>query len=280
MMYRASFAPAASVDASWARVRVRGRRSRSAHARGVLAMIAFLVLSGLITVASANAAEPPRWALAATTNPTNLAPESTDGQLVVSATNVGGGSSDGSTITIQDALPARLTATSATGYDTYHSGRAENGEGSAAMTCEASPTPTCTYSGAVDPGDILTMTIHVSVSAGAPTSETSESTVSGGGAATVTTSTGVSIDSAPAAFGPAAGSLFAATSTAQAGAHANVTTSFALNTKESNEAAGYPKDIHFDLPPASWARRSRFRAVRSARSSKSSQIPTHARQTR
>ena len=43
-----------------------------------------------------------------------LAPE-----LIVTATNVGGAASDGSTIALSDVLPSWLTATRVVGYDAY-----------------------------------------------------------------------------------------------------------------------------------------------------------------
>ena len=43
-------------------------------------------------------------------------------ELIFSATNVGGASTDGSTIVLEDTLPPGMTATSVVGYDIYRSG--------------------------------------------------------------------------------------------------------------------------------------------------------------
>ncbi len=222
---------------------------RRATRLAACAAAACALASAAAVAAPAAAAEGPRWAIVASTNPTHIVPESTDAQLIITATNVGGASSDGSPITIEETLPGRLTATTVSGYDAYHSGRAENGEGSAAMTCEASLEPKCTDVGKVDPGDILTMTVHLTDKGSGAGSETNEATVKGGGAAAATAVSKLTISSAPATFGPAPESLFATTSSSQAGAHANVTTAFTLSTSEPNEAAAYPKDVRFDLPP-------------------------------
>jgi hypothetical protein len=171
--------------------------------------------------------------------------------LVVSATNVGGAATDESTISIRDTLPAgaNVSATAITGYDSYRSSLANGGEGGAPLTCTSPPELKCTFVGKVDPGDVLVMTIHLSVGAGVvPGGYANVASVSGGGAAEAKSNTPLSIGGG-VAFGPAPGSVLAATSTSQAGGHANLTTAFTFNTTELNETAGYPKDIRFDLPP-------------------------------
>ena len=172
-------------------------------------------------------------------------------QLVVSATNTGDTATSESTITIDDTLPAgvEVAATAITGYDAYRSSLANNGEGGAPLTCSAPPELKCTFVGKVDPGDVLTMTITLTVAAGVPPgSYPNSATVTGGGASEASVRTPISIGR-PVGFGPAQGSVVAATSTRQAGAHANVTTGFTFNTIEENETAAYRKDIRFDLPP-------------------------------
>jgi hypothetical protein len=169
--------------------------------------------------------------------------------LTVTAINVGGASTDGSTITLDDALPASLTATGISGYDAYASTLAENGQGGAAMSCSTPPTLSCSYSGSVDPGDMLVMTIPVEVAESLIPDESNQVTVSGGGAAGTSEGASIAIGDSPAAFGPAPGSLIAAVSTNQAGAHANLTTAFSLATSEPDAVPAKPKDVRFDLPP-------------------------------
>jgi hypothetical protein len=172
-------------------------------------------------------------------------------QLVLSAVNVGDTATSESPITIEDALPpgVEVAATAITGYDAYRSSLASNGEGGAPLTCSAPPELKCTYVGKVDPGDILTVTITLAVAPSvAPGSYANTATVTGGGAPEASDDRPVSMGGS-AGFGPAPGSVFAATSSPRAGAHANVTTAFTFNTVQRNEASGYPRDIRFDLPP-------------------------------
>jgi hypothetical protein len=170
--------------------------------------------------------------------------------LLVRATNVGGTATDGSTITLTGTLPASLTAASISGFDAYASGFGVGGHGGAAMSCSPPPTLSCSYSGAVTPGDMLVMRVNLSVGAESLTPEEVEAQVAGGGATEVSTSAPVTIDNAPAPFGPVPGTVDAALSTNQAGAHANVTTSFALATDEpGGDVPAATKDVRFDLPP-------------------------------
>jgi hypothetical protein len=170
-------------------------------------------------------------------------------QLIVTAINVGGASTDGSAIALGDTLGPGLVTTKVTGYDTYASSLAFNGEGGAAMTCASPPAVNCTYSGAVDPGDqlVMTATLQTTSTLGAVTPNTA--TVSGGGAAEEASQTPIAAGTTPAGFGPAPESVLAAVSTTQAGAHPNLTTTFTLDTSETYAVSADTKDIRFDLPP-------------------------------
>jgi hypothetical protein len=226
----------------------------------VVAALAMLAFSA-VWASSASAAEGPVWKVMAVSNPTNfkLGDHTGDDSFLVTATNVGGSSTDGSAITISDALPSGLTVTEIHGTDTYKAAVSSAGvEGYGGypghMSCSTSPVPDCTRSKIVDPGDTLYVTISVDVVASP--SVPNVVTVSGGGAASVSVSNPVSIGSALPEYGVAPGGLFAATSTNQAGAHPNVTTAFFLNTINPSgypvngvEPVGTPKDVRFDLPP-------------------------------
>jgi hypothetical protein len=198
------------------------------------------------------AAEAPRWDVITTTNPTTFVTGSTpEPQIVITAVNVGGAATDGSPITIGDALPAGFEAIGITGYSAYKAGSAGNGEaeGEAAMACEALPSLSCTYSGAADPGDALVVTIHLAPIVDAPTVVSTTATVSGGGAPEASGRGPIVVATSPSTFGPTQGTVRAALSSDQAGAHPDVTTSFNLNTSLSNELSGYPRDVDFTLPP-------------------------------
>jgi hypothetical protein len=175
--------------------------------------------------------------------------------LTLTAINVGGSAADdgagGSPIIIGDTLPAGFTATGISAIDAYHQFTYEEQGGN--LECATSPAIECTFSGLpVDPGDNLIVTISLDV-AGPPVLSEGESvvnrpSVSGGGAAPAFASTPLTIGSAPAAFGIVPGSLVTALSSTRAGAHANITTAFTLNTGTFQRPAADPKDVEFDVP--------------------------------
>ena len=170
--------------------------------------------------------------------------------LLVKATNVGGAATDGSIITLADSLPASLTATSISGFDAYASGAGGDGSGEAEMTCSVPPTLSCSYPGVVAPGDVLIMRINLKP----PTEslafeEAASANVSGGGAAEASVSDPININNGQVPFGPVQGTVGAALSTSQAGAHGNVTTEFTLATSEPSGVPAEAKDVRFDLPP-------------------------------
>ncbi len=168
--------------------------------------------------------------------------------LTVTAINVGGAATDGSTITLTDSLPSALTASGISGYDAYASAFASNGEGGAAMTCSTPPTLSCSYSGTVTQGDMLIVTIPVDA-AESLSPNLNEVTISGGGAAEADLSAPVAIGDTPTAFGPALGGVIAAMSTTRVGAHASVTAAFTMATSEPDAVPAQTKNIRFDLPP-------------------------------
>ena len=168
--------------------------------------------------------------------------------VVLTATNVGGASTDGSTITVGDLLPGGVTLTAVDGYDAWASGRGSEGEGEVALNCEAPPVLSCTYNGTVDPGDQLIVVGTMQALPSGP-SGVNQASVSGGGASEASVTAPFGAAGVPAPFGPAPNSVVAALSTMQAGAHANLTSQFTLNSDEPNTSSADPKDVRFDLPP-------------------------------
>jgi len=193
--------------------------------------------SSMANAAVSSADEQPVWRIVSSAEPTSLA---SGGRVVLTAINVGG-PTDGSSVTISDILPAGLAATEVSGIGTY----------GAVPTCkEAAPIFTCAVGGVMDTGYTLRIKIKVNVEPGAPPSVVNEGTVTGGGAqqdASVKAST--QVGGAPAAFGPAPGRTVVATSSNQAGAHPDVTTSFSLTTIALERTSGDAKDVRVDLPP-------------------------------
>lgn len=169
-------------------------------------------------------------------------------EMRVVATNVGDGPTDGSTITLGDVLPPGLVVKSVSGYDMFASGYAAGPFGPASMSCEAPPTLSCTYNGAVAPGDMVVMALELEVE-GSATTGVAQATVSGGGAASASAEDALTVSETPAGYGVDPRSVFAAISTDQAGAHPDVTTAFALNSIGPGLLAKTPKDVRFNLPP-------------------------------
>lgn len=222
-------------------------------------------LTGLMLAGAASAAEEgPEWRITSTTDPTQVVPGSSTAQMVVTAINVGGAATNGSTIELSGSVGVPLKATKVTAYDTYKAGQAHDGigvEADSRLECAAAPAVSCTYAGAVDPGDQLVMTI--TLNAGSALSDeqiASKMIVSGGGAQPATSEAPVAVSAMPAAFRPTPGSVVSALSTMQAGAHPNLTTAFTMNTSQLYGSPEDVKDVRFDLPPGfagstvGWAR--------------------------
>jgi hypothetical protein len=232
----------------------------------------------LFTAAAQAETQAPVWKILSVSNPTNFKPGVAPGldMVVVEAINVGGASTDGSAVTISDSLPAGLTAVGGIkegqinvesygviGTDTYRKPISSFTRPEQSSNMQCSPTPasvaSCTESNRVDPGDVLIVSIFVSVGAGVGGTESlaNVATVSGGGAASASVSSPVTVSSQTPPYGvPAEGGLLAASSTSQAGAHPNVTSAFFLNTVPTHgeylgsyKPVGEPKDVGFDLPP-------------------------------
>ncbi len=167
--------------------------------------------------------------------------------IKVIAVNVGGAATDGATINLSDVLPAGVKALTVSGHDAYGFGGFPFGPGG--MLCKRAPEISCSYSGAVLPGDQLIITAQVEVEPGPQRTVANTISVSGGGAASATEQTPMTISEKPASFGFEPGGTFAALSTAQAGAHPSVTTGFALNLSQKGITAQNARDVSFDLPP-------------------------------
>jgi hypothetical protein len=145
-------------------------------------------------------------------------------------------------ITISDVLPEGLTRDRA-GVEAF----AQTPKVEVPVGCEGL---TCTYSGVVIPDETLIVTVPVDVELLAAPEVTNEVRVSGGGASDATMRTPTTISSGEVPFGIAAGSATTALSSAQAGAHADLTTTLAFNTtSDEGMLAGSPKEIVDELPP-------------------------------
>jgi hypothetical protein len=216
---------------------------------------AVVFAAALVSASAAAAAGSPQWRVSTFTVPGHLAPSGT-GEMRVVAVNVGDGATNGSTITVEDHLPAGVTATSAAGMDIY--ANAPDGavypvvvtnNAAAKMTCTTGATVVCTTADAMQVGDELIVRIKVKAPSAAA-SLINESSVHGGGASeAASVQAPVTVSSEPAAAGLAPGSVLYGTGSSVAGGHASVSTGFALNTLGTTITSGDPKDISFSLPP-------------------------------
>jgi uncharacterized repeat protein (TIGR01451 family) len=222
-----------------------------------LAALCSLASAGLAPARVSALADNPAWTVSAVSSPTNFAPDDHSGadSYYVVVTNTGDAPSNGEPVTITDALPAGLTLAAAgvSGNELlrgYLWPRKVVGE-ETQLSCSGL---TCTYSGVVPTGDTFTLTVPVEVDAAeAGPLAPNVVTVSGGGAAEASASTPTAISSTPSpGFGIAPGSFSTTLSSTQAGAHADLTTSFYFNSdlplSTGEGTGGQLKDTVVDLP--------------------------------
>jgi uncharacterized repeat protein (TIGR01451 family) len=221
----------------------------------LFALVALLQMPAPVQAAETGA---PQWTVASVSRPTNFAPGDQSGEdaYVVTVTNTGGASSDGSPITVSDELPEGLTlaAKGASGIDQRLANRKELGDD---LTCTFA---NCTYTGVVVPDDTLVVRFPVDVSASLPPASCAVPAgamgcvknvvrVNGGGASDGFMETPTVISQTAAGFGISPGGSTTALSSTQAGAHPDVTTSIAFNTVDAGGAlAGDVKDTIDELP--------------------------------
>ena len=208
-------------------------------------------LAGSLLVAVAPAAAVtvgPQWTVTAVSAPTNFVPgdESGDDLYRVIVKNTGDALSVGP-VRITDVLPEGLTLNRAGVEGFVLSGRLLRQEFVTPLECEGL---TCTYQGAVLPDETLEITVPVDVELVARPEVENVVRVSGGSAPDATVVTPTAISAQPASFGIAPGSVSAALSSTQAGAHADLTTSVGYDTvDDSGSLAGNPKEAVVELPP-------------------------------
>lgn len=189
-----------------------------------------------------------QWRIISVSGPTNLKPGDKEDVLTIMAINVGGRSTDGSTVSITDMLPAGLTASQVKAYDMYQSYSFVEAEARAPLSCEVASV-TCSEAVPVDPGDVLYMQIHLNeIGSGLPVSIVNEASVGGGGIATAVTQTPITVGPSIAPFGFAPNATISALSNVQAGGHPNITSVFALTRNEPYGVVNDAKDIRFDTP--------------------------------
>jgi uncharacterized repeat protein (TIGR01451 family) len=203
-------------------------------------LLVFCMLGCFCASASADASGP-KWMVTAVGVPTNFAPGG-ESAYRITVKNTGGGTTDGSIVSVTDELPAgiSLAPAGASGTDQLSGAHVNCGS------------RTCTFTGAMSPDDALTITVPVKVDPSLEPGSTVRNVVraAGGGAATAAVVSETVISSSPADFGIASGGAATMLSDEQAGAHSDLTTSIAFDTVDSlGGLAGAPKDTVDDLPP-------------------------------
>jgi hypothetical protein len=127
-----------------------------------------------VTGAAAGAATPgPGYLIESAPYPTNFTSAVDENSYLLTITNTGSQPTDGSPITITDTLPAGMSAESA---------QWENSQVVGADECSRQPV-VCVYPGVLAPGEVLVVTIYVSIEASLSGSATNAVQVAGGGAA-------------------------------------------------------------------------------------------------
>jgi hypothetical protein len=238
----------------------------------ILGAILGVVAVGLVSPGRADAAPSPGWSFDSVAVPTNFAPDSSgEDSYQVTATNIGGAATNGSTITLSDALPVgleveRVELQLATPTNVADFGPSlctvDESTASAVVSCVIPPlVPGAANPTTVRPGESLVMVVYVAAAANTTGPLRNRVTIEGGGIAPLSTEGRNEGSAAPAAAGL---SEFRATAVSedgrvftQAGGHPfQFVTTYAVNT-ESGPPTGAPflpaggnlKDIEVALPP-------------------------------
>jgi hypothetical protein len=222
--------------------------------RGLLGVVAAGVLLVAFTGVAPAAAEVPRWHLSSRSTPTYLPPGG-QGQIVVTATNLGDAPINGETVPaiITDKLPPGLKATDISGSGGFI-GRA----GAPPLACSLSSSSIegkCTLPAVLPPYLDVAITITVKVEPGASSGAENEVTVAGANAPDASTRQPITVSGALAPFGVERDELTPenedGSPDTQAGSHPfQLTGAFVLNqTADFLAPPALVKDLHFNLPP-------------------------------
>jgi hypothetical protein len=182
-----------------------------------------------------------------------------DGQIYVTAANLGDASTSGE-VTVTATVPAGLEAVSVHGLSGV--GAVETGPGNdGPVACTLGSSSVCSFNGILPPFHQIEVSVGVVVK-GAHSGEPTQGSVSGGGPAPASTASQITVSDEPTPFGVSEYALAAeeegGTTDRQAGSHPfQLTTTLALNqaisySKHRGELpvpAELPKDLRFNLPP-------------------------------
>jgi uncharacterized repeat protein (TIGR01451 family) len=249
--------------------------SRCRRGMSVLLAMTALAVGAILGLPAGAVAASPAFSVRSIASPTHFPPGDSTGiaGYAISVKNIGAAPTDGTPITISDTLPAGISLHPGTGQDLVGLSLSWNDQNAEPSLCDPGPpVATCTtpsspilnpngnviFDSILQPGASLVMYLPVDVAAlPDPTTVVNHLTVSGGGAATVSTSeqTTVSADPAPFGFQDSAFSLTGAGGdpAAQAGSHPWQLDTFMLLNTLIHDGEPHPaaplKDVHVDLPP-------------------------------
>jgi hypothetical protein len=258
---------------------------RAASVLGV-AVAGMLLVSGAAagSAAAGVVGSAPQWTISAISTPTNLNPAAKPGEdyFKVLLTNTGGaaagcteahheaeekikaspvfcaaGSPAVNPVTISEVLPSGVTLdpVGVSGVNTLavrgteFSGIEEQELPGASFSCVLA---TCTYGAVVIPDQTLELVFPLDVSpeAQALSPLTNVVRVSGGGAPSVSLSVPTVLSATPAGFEIPQGGATTGLSSMQAGAHPDITNTFAFSSRNAKgELVGQPRDLTYKLPP-------------------------------
>ncbi len=232
----------------------RPRRSHFGASRLLIAALLAVMLALGFANASAANAQGPWWRLESRTAPTYLSPGG-EGQIIVSASNVGDADANGALepITIADTLPEGVQASAISGRSSFPE--------ELPMSCSLQSL-SCSYSEDLAPFDRLEVTIQVKVGTGEGIQSNTVQADGGGAPAPAPFSGAVRISSQPTPFGVERLALSpeeeGGAADTQAGSHPDqLTTTFdvnqilapALNHSLQPQAPALVRDLAFHLPP-------------------------------
>jgi len=225
-----------------------------------LSAILATVLLALTSAAPAFANQP-WWHLSVNSRPTNLPAPSEEapgeGQVVISAANVGDANADGAKVPIQitDQLPEGLKAKSISAIaETEGSGGSSTVVPCSKKGVAPNETLSCSFEGSLPAYGVIEVHIAVEVLAGVTPGAIDKADISGAGAQSVSVSKPLKISDQLAPFGVENYEMTpeeeGGQADTQAGSHPfQLTTTLVLNQNEKEAPVALVKDLDFNLPP-------------------------------
>jgi hypothetical protein len=165
---------------------------RGLWARALRAGLILLCVAGVLASAANAQAARPVWAIRAPGLPTNFSPAANEGCIneasercdvyVMTATDVGGAATDGTTVHLKDVLPAGVSVVKLYSLEELNPGEPVKYPVTCTGESLGSTVVSCEYTGSMVPGSMISVTINVIVEAPLGTTLVNSAEVEGGGA--------------------------------------------------------------------------------------------------